>query len=175
MVWCIDILKCLQWHLPMGFECVEVCLDSLVRYQSIVSCSGQVCCWKQVNSQELSLQKKEKDDEFYECHECENDKILIQSWFNQRNTCHSQRWNQDCEQRMSEWVNRVQRPISTKKLYRDNRAEKAESEQRNWDDIIAEKLVCKISKFETLLFLPLTRNSVFDGFRTDLSGIKGCK
>ena len=32
-----------------------------------------------MNSQELSLQKEEKDDEFYECYECENDKILIQS------------------------------------------------------------------------------------------------
>ena len=62
----------------MGFECVEVCLDSLVRYQSIVSCIGQVCCWRQVNSQELSLKKEGKDDEFYKCHECENDKILIQ-------------------------------------------------------------------------------------------------
>ena len=65
----------------MGFECVEVCLDLLVRYQSIglVSCSGQVCCWRQVNLKELSLQKEENDDVFYECHECENDKIQIQS------------------------------------------------------------------------------------------------
>ena len=63
----------------MVFECDEVCLDLLVRYQSIASCSGQVCCWRQVNSQKLSLQKEENDDEFYECHECENDKIQIQS------------------------------------------------------------------------------------------------
>ena len=59
----------------MGFECAEVCLELLVRYQSIVSCSSQVCCWGQVNSQELSLQKEGKDDEFDGCHECENDKI----------------------------------------------------------------------------------------------------
>ena len=58
----------------MGFECVEVCLELLVRYQSIVSCSSQVRCWRQVNSQELSLQEG-KDDEFDECHECENCKI----------------------------------------------------------------------------------------------------
>ena len=59
----------------MGFECVEVCLDLLVRYQSIVSCK-----WSSLLlEQELSLKKEEKDDEFYECHECENDKIRIQS------------------------------------------------------------------------------------------------
>ena len=59
-------------------ERVEVYSDLLVRYQStIISCSGQVCCWRQVNLQKLSLQKEENVDEFGECHECENDKIKI--------------------------------------------------------------------------------------------------
>ena len=59
-------------------ERVEVYSDLLVRYQSTKSiCSGQVCCWRQVNLQELSLQKEENVDEFDECHECENDKIKM--------------------------------------------------------------------------------------------------
>ena len=86
----------------MGFECVEVCLDVLVRYQSIVSCSGASLLETSEFARAVAIQKEEKDDEFYECHECENDKIQIQILFNQINTCHSQRWNQDCEQRMSE-------------------------------------------------------------------------
>ena len=81
----------------MNFECVEVCWDLFVRCQRIVNCSSQVC-WRQVNLHELWLQK-EKDDEFNGCLGCENDKIWIQSRFDQRKTCQSQRWSQDCEQR----------------------------------------------------------------------------
>ena len=32
-----------------------------------------------MNSQELSLQKEGKNNEFDECHDCENDTILIES------------------------------------------------------------------------------------------------
>ena len=31
LVWCVDILKCLWWCMPMSFECVEVCWNLLVR------------------------------------------------------------------------------------------------------------------------------------------------
>ena len=62
----------------MSFECVEVCLDLLVRCQSKVNCSSQVC-WRQVNLQVLWLQKEEEDDEFDECLGCGNDKIWTES------------------------------------------------------------------------------------------------
>ena len=41
LVWCVDILKCLKWRVPMSFECVEVCWDLPVRCQSIMNCSSQ--------------------------------------------------------------------------------------------------------------------------------------
>ena len=98
LVWCVDILKCLWWRVPLGFECVEVCWDLLVICQSKVNCSSQVC-WRQVNLQVLWLQKKGEDDEFDGCLGCGNDKIWTDSWSDQRKTCQSQRWIQDCEQR----------------------------------------------------------------------------
>ena len=42
----------------------------------------------------------------------------------------------------------VLRPISTKETI--SRKQKV-SRETDWDDIIAEKLVCKINKFETLI------------------------
>ena len=49
------------------------------------------------------------------------------------------------------------------------------SRETDWDDIIAEKLLCKIKNLRRCCFVPITRNSVFDGLRTDLYSIKGCK
>ena len=65
----------------MGFECVEVCLDLLVRYQSIDS---ELQWASLLLEQKLSLKKEEKDDEFYECHECENDFLEMEAslWLN---------------------------------------------------------------------------------------------
>ena len=48
-----------------------------MRCQSIMNYSNQVY-WRQVNLQELWLQKEEEDDEFDECLGCGNDKIWIQ-------------------------------------------------------------------------------------------------
>ena len=48
-----------------------------MRCQSIMNYSSQVC-WRQVNLQELWLQKEEEDDEFDGCLGCGNDKIWIQ-------------------------------------------------------------------------------------------------
>ena len=49
------------------------------------------------------------------------------------------------------------------------------SREADWDDIIADKLVSKISKFETLLFRAKKKKFSFDGLRTDLYSIEGCK
>ena len=61
-----------------------------MRCQSIMNDSGQVC-WKQVSLREQWLQKEEEDGEFDGCLECENDKIWIQSLFDQGRTCQSRR------------------------------------------------------------------------------------
>ena len=48
-----------------------------MRCQSIMNYSNQVY-WRQVNLQELWLQKEEEDDKFDGCLGCGNDKIWIQ-------------------------------------------------------------------------------------------------
>ena len=45
-----------------------------MRCQSIMNYNSQVC-WRQVNLQELWLQKEEEDDEFDGCLGCGNDKF----------------------------------------------------------------------------------------------------
>ena len=39
LVWCVGILRCLWWRVPMSFECVEVCWDWLVRCFVLISVS----------------------------------------------------------------------------------------------------------------------------------------
>ena len=66
LVCCFEISKCLWWHRPMSFECIEVCWNLLMKCQSVVNYSSQVC-WRKVNLQELWLKKEEEDGEFDGC------------------------------------------------------------------------------------------------------------
>ena len=59
LVWCVGILRCLWWRVPMSFECVEVCWDWLVRCQSIMNYSSQVC-WRQWICKSCSCRKRKK-------------------------------------------------------------------------------------------------------------------
>ena len=59
----------------MSFECFEVCGDLPVECQRKVNYSFQVF-GRQVNLQELWLQKEEENDEFDGCLGYENDKMI---------------------------------------------------------------------------------------------------
>ena len=92
-----DYCKEMQVVYLLVFCMWEICeiglWDARVKWISVVKFAGDKWICKG-----CGCRKEEEDDEFDGCLGYENDKIWIQSWFDQRKTCQSQRWSQDCEQ-----------------------------------------------------------------------------